>query len=313
MSHLIMRDAVILAGRWASSALLCLAVMSPAQATESAPVAKPSEESKSETTDPFWQERTRGWFWYEKKPDDREPPVPRLPATGSAKPDGKEKKPPEVITHEALTKRADELMKIAFVNPTKANVEAYLRVQTMLVNKSSTFADVWQRVIWENPELDFAAQGRPVNAAAIKVYDREQDSRQRQTIASLVKDHALLFFFKSDCPYCHQFAPLLKNFEAAYGLRIFPVSLDGGGLPDFREFRTDAGQAQRLNVTAVPAVYLVNPSTNHIKPIGFGILSETELANRLFKVSTDTTGTGDAAASVMGANERPKLSARSQP
>jgi len=238
----------------------------------------------------FWNKKSEGWFWYKEPPKEitlpLEPAEKLIPRPSQPKPD-KPSKAAEVMAHESMTKRADELMKIAFINPTKENVEAYLRLQTLIVNKSSQFADVWQRVVWENPDIDFASQGRPVNSAAITVYDRELDQSKRKVISDLGREHGLMFFFKSDCPYCHQFAPLLKNFEAAYGIKVFPISLDGRGLPDFPQFRTDGGQAAKLNLTAVPAVYLVNPTTNEIKPIGFGILSESELANRLYTVTVN--------------------------
>ena len=232
----------------------------------------------------FWRKRSDGWFWY-KDPKPPIQPVPVRPPV-SATP-AKPVKAAEVLAHEALTRRADELMKIAFISPTKENVEAYLRLQTIVVNKSSQFADVWQRVMWENPDMDFATQGRPVNSAAISVYDRELDQSKRKVIAALGREHGLMFFFKSDCPYCHQFAPLLRAFAAQYGIRIVPVSLDGRGLPDFPDFSNDAGQAAKLQVSAVPALYLVNPATNVMKPIGFGILSESELANRLYTITVN--------------------------
>ncbi|MBL8510270.1 MAG: conjugal transfer protein TraF [Betaproteobacteria bacterium] len=233
----------------------------------------------------FWQGKQDGWFWYRQPPigpTEAPKPVDKPAIAAIAAP----AKPPELLLHERLTKQAEELMKIAFINPTKENVEAYLRLQTRVVNQATRFSDQWQRVLWANPELDFANQDRPVNAAAITVFEREEAEKKRRTVAQLGRDHMLMFFFKGDCPYCHQFAPLLKRFEAAYGLRIFPVSLDGGGLPDFREPRTDNGIATRLNVSHVPALFLVNPATQQLQPIGVGILSEVELLTRLYTVAT---------------------------
>jgi conjugal transfer pilus assembly protein TraF len=275
------------------AAALVVCIHSPASNAQDVSEKQNAKPERSTTAIPpseFWRNKSEGWFWY-KDPAKEDSPANAVVEKPAIKPapvkPAKPIKTAEVLAHETLTQRADELMKIAFINPTKENVEAYLRLQTLVVNKSSQFADAWQRVIWENPDMDFASQGRPVNSAAISVYDKELDLSKRKVIANLAQEHSLMFFFKSDCPYCHQFAPLLKNFEAAYGIKIFPVSLDGRGLPDFPSFRTDSGQAANLKVSSVPAVFLVNPGTGQIKPIGFGILSESELANRLYTVTVD--------------------------
>jgi conjugal transfer pilus assembly protein TraF len=155
-----------------------------------------------------------------------------------------------------------------------------------LVAKASRFADVTQRVAWASPELDPTLQGRPVNAKAIEVFEREQTETRSLSVAELGKDHVLFFFFRSDCPYCHAFAPTLEAFQARYGIQVVPVSVDGGGLPGFPHPRRDNGIVRTLNVTQVPAVFLAQPFTGKITPIGFGVLSESQLLERIAIVST---------------------------
>ena len=144
------------------------------------------------------------------------------------------KKPSELVEFEALQKRVEDLRNIAIINPSEHNIRNYLNIQNFVIEKASTFADVAQRVIWATPELDPTVTGRPVNAKALEVFDREQALARTNTVARLSQTHALFFFFRSDCPYCHQFAPLLRDFEAKFGLHIVPISVDGGGLPEFR-------------------------------------------------------------------------------
>ena len=95
----------------------------------------------------------------------------------------------------------------------------------------------------------------------------------------------LIFFFRGDCAYCHAFAPTLAAFQARYGLRVEAVSVDGGALPGFAEARRDNGIATALRVTQVPAVYLAQPFTGKITPIGFGVLSEAQLLERITAVA----------------------------
>ena len=96
----------------------------------------------------------------------------------------------------------------------------------------------------------------------------------------------LFFFYRSDCPYCHAFAPTLAAFQARHGIQVVAISVDGGPLPSFPNARPDNGIATALKVSQVPAVFLAQPFTGRITPIGFGVLSESQLLERLAIVST---------------------------
>ena len=223
----------------------------------------------------YWRRQEEGWFWYRDPPPARsaKPATPPLAATSVGK-------TPEIVAHEALKARLEQALAVAYMNPTEANVRAYLVLQTQAVRRASTFADAWQKVVWATPEFDFTLE-RPVNATALEVYDREKQEAQIRTAEQLARTHVLFFLFRSDCPYCQQFAPLLKRFEQKFRLPVFAISLDGGTLPDFPLARVDNGIAATLNVTQVPALFLASPRTHVIIPIGYGVLSEAELLERL--------------------------------
>jgi conjugal transfer pilus assembly protein TraF len=232
--------------------------------------------------DSYWRDRERGWFWYDDPlPERSEVPKPKPKAVAAIAAPSAPKKPNELVEFEALQKRVEDLRNIAIINPSEQNIRNYLTIQNFVVEKASTFADVAQRVVWATPELDPTVTGRPVNAKALEVFDHEQALARTNTVAQLAGTHALFFFFRSDCPYCHQFAPLLKDFEAKFGLQIVPISIDGGGLPEFRRPKVDNGIARALDVRQVPALFLAEPKGGKITPIGYGVLSESELLERI--------------------------------
>jgi len=234
-----------------------------------------------QVTQPYWGERERGWFWYrETAPQDKEKPKPRTAAPQAPA------RPAALLEFDALQKRVEELRNIAIVRPTEANIRNYLAVQAEVIDKASVFADVAQRVIWAHPEFDYTVTGRPVNAKALEVFDRDQINAREGTAFALARDHALFFFFRSDCPYCHQFGPYLREFEAKFGLTVVPISVDGGPLlPAFPNPKIDNGIARALDVREVPALFLVEPASGKIVAIGYGVLSESELLERLQVVS----------------------------
>lgn len=64
------------------------------------------------------------------------------------------------------------------------------------------------------------------------------------------------------------------------------ISVDGGHLPGLPDARRDNGIATTLKVAQVSAVYLAQPFTGKITPIGFGVLSEAQLVERIALVAS---------------------------
>jgi conjugal transfer pilus assembly protein TraF len=234
---------------------------------------------------PYWSDAWRGWHFYEDpEPDSQERPAPSPKVVSqTAKP--KATRPPELAEFERLQKTLEETRNIAIMRPTEANVRRYMELESRVVARASTFADVAQRVAWATPELDPTLQGRPVNAKALEVFEQQQMSQRSESIGALGRDHVLFFFFRGDCPYCHAFAPTLEAFQARHGIKVMAISVDGGAMPGFPDARRDNGIATTLKVSQVPAVYLAQPFTGKITPIGFGVLSEAQLLERIAIVS----------------------------
>lgn len=231
----------------------------------------------------YWSDTWRGWHFYEDpEPEPVDQPAP--PRITSAPPEPAAR-PPELVEFERLQKSLEETRNIAIMRPTESNVRRYMELEAKVVARASTFADVAQRIAWVTPELDPTLQGRPVNAKALEVFDQLQMSQRSESISALGRDHVLFFFFRSDCPYCHAFAPTLEAFQARHSIRVVAISVDGGAMPGFPNARRDNGIASTLKVTQVPAVYLAQPFTGTITPIGFGVLSEAQLVERIAMVA----------------------------
>jgi conjugal transfer pilus assembly protein TraF len=271
---------------------LCQAVSSGARAAEAieAPARDipevdpaPAPVPDADTILTYWRQHQEGWFWYR----DPLPPKPRPPVNTP-------KKPKDLSDFEALQQRLENLKKVAVMNPSDANLLAYMRMQRLVMDKSQTFADRWQRLVWSEPDLDYALSGRPTNAMAINVFDDQQRDRDAQTVRGLASTHGLIFVFRSDCPFCHRFAPILKRFEQEFGMTVLAVSMDGGTLPEYPDARADNGIATRLNARSVPALYLTQPSKREIRSIGFGLMSDSELLERIATLSRDRSDTSSS-------------------
>jgi conjugal transfer pilus assembly protein TraF len=193
---------------------------------------------------------------------------------------------------EALKKLREEVEQkraLAILKPSSENLRTYIVAQEALMDRASVFSDVWRRVIWANPDLNYQLRN-PSNNAAIQVRDGQRNRREGETLAALAKEWGLFFIFRSDCPYCHRLAPTLKLLSDQYGITVFPVSLDGGGLPDFPRPARDNGMAGALGVSVVPMVVLGNIKDRRLLPIGSGVLSAQDIVERIYILTQTKPG-----------------------
>ncbi|MCL1960638.1 MAG: conjugal transfer protein TraF [Desulfovibrionaceae bacterium] len=271
VAHLLARPVVSLA------AALLTGILASAAALAQDPATRPA---------PYWSDAWRGWHFYEDPlPEDQEAPPPASPSSQPPSPQAPTRAP-ELIEFERLQKTLEEYRNIAIMRPTESNVRRYMELEALVVNQASFFADMAKRVAWATPELDPTLQGRPVNAKALEVFDETERAERSRTVAELGNDHVLFFFYRSDCPYCHAFAPTLQAFQEQHGIQVVAISIDGGPMPGFPDARRDNGIANTLQVSQVPAVFLAQPFTGQITPIGFGVLSESQLLERIAIVSS---------------------------
>lgn len=253
---------------------LVLMVVPGAWADEAATsVAAVAQDAPAEAA--YFERHADGWFWY------RDPKLPRpAPAAKPEQPKAAESgKDDPVKVIEAEHKAMEQALDRAIVTPTPENVKAYLELNQHLMAQAGDFADAWRGAIWSNPSLDYSLVS-PVGSSAYVKAD-EDATAYEQKLMQAAQDWGLVFFFRGTCPYCHKFAPLLKQFAEHYGFRIVDVSLDGGGLPEFPNPQPNNQAAQNLRVEAVPAVYLVNPRTRQVVPAVFGLVGWSDLVQRV--------------------------------
>jgi conjugal transfer pilus assembly protein TraF len=225
--------------------------------------------------------------WYcdaEDEPIQKRPVSPGTPQPMSKRLEIKDLKTAEQMRAE-LKRRED----LAVMNPTDRNLKDYLELWQLTQEKGSIFADNWRRVVWQTPELDYSLK-RPTNNAAIKTYDATREANEEQQLRMLAKDHGLIFFFRSDCPYCHAMAPVLKMLSEKYGIEVLGVSVDGRGLPEFPNPRNGRAQAAAWGIERVPALFIGSKETGDKAAIGFGAMALTDIVNRIFVLTGTKPG-----------------------
>lgn len=190
-----------------------------------------------------------------------------------------------------IREEVEEARAAAVLDPSADNVAHYIRVQRAQLDRASRFADVWRRVLWAEPELDYTLV-RPVGQLAKKVWLDERAQTRDAAVKATAGRYGLFYFFSSTCAACEAFSPVLKAFADAHGLTVRAVSVDGGPSLYFPDAVADAGQraAMGLGDAPTPAVALFDAETKDVTPVAFGIVSAADLADRIFLLTTTEAG-----------------------
>ena len=228
-----------------------------------------------------------GWHFY---CDPQEEPPETEAAPQTAPPVVDERSATERI--EAMRKALEEARAEAILDPTPEKVAAYLRLQQETLAKAAAFSDAFRRTVWATPELDYTLR-RPVGALAKRVWSDGRREARDAALARLGERYGLIYLGRAGCAGCRVFGPLLRAFATRHGLDVLAVSLDGGALEGWPEAVTDNGHAARLGLgggpgrspAPVPGLVLFDTATRRVVPVGFGVMAEDQMAERIFALT----------------------------
>ena len=229
----------------------------------------------------FFNDHARGWFWYED-PDfldeEFEPKKGPQPSDPTLTQEPKLKTAVERLKE--VQAQLAELKAKAILEPTRANVKVYQEKQMAVMNQSQAFSDAWLMNVYLNPSLDENVKNPRAQGARFVVYEEERN-KNRHLIESLKDRYGLFYFYSGSCAYCKAFAPILKQFADKYGWDVMAISLDRTPSELFSHWQPDNGIADRWNVETIPAVFAINPETNHVIPIANGFTAIDAMEQRV--------------------------------
>ncbi|MEO8402130.1 MAG: conjugal transfer protein TraF, partial [Gammaproteobacteria bacterium] len=146
----------------------------------------------------YYKNHAKGWHWYDdpKKQQDED--------------ENEESSDPvaQMDTVRATIKRA---LDQAVLKPTQENVIKYKIIQDQLSRQADKFSNVWREIKLEHPELDYSLI-HPTNNAGRMIESDQIQVREDQAIKKILSKNGLFFFYRSTCPYCRAFAPIVKQF-----------------------------------------------------------------------------------------------------
>ena len=226
---------------------------------------------------------TLGWHFYCDRAEEQQQAEP-VPTQPPPPPPGNAQSATERILE--MRHALEEARAEAILDPTPAKVTAYLRLQQETLQRAAAFSDAFRRTVWASPELDYTLK-RPVGALAKQVWSDERRQARDAALARLGDRYGLIYLGHAGCAACRVFGPLLRAFATRHGLEVLAVSLTGDALEGWPEAVADNGRAARLGLgdAPVPALVLFDTKTQRVRPVGFGVMAEDEMAERLFALT----------------------------
>lgn len=213
----------------------------------------------------YLERKAEGWHFYEKPATDK-----RSKATSHD----------PLKQLQAFKHKVERLKARAVLHPSFDNVRAYMQLQKCLIQKASVFARRWLEVVYTTPSLDYTRL-HPTSQAARHVYLDMERQKTYSRIRLLAQTHGLFFFFSGDCPYCKNFAPIVKMFSDTYGWNVLAISMDGSTLPEFPEAVQDNGSSARLGITLTPTLLAISPKYKEVIPLSYGMTSHDQIIDRI--------------------------------
>jgi conjugal transfer pilus assembly protein TraF len=230
--------------------------------------------------------------------------------------------PPEIAELEAYQKALSEAGQTASWNPTPTNVERYIRLQKVSLDKGGLFSDLWRRVVWNNPDLDYTLQ-RPTGAVAKTEFDAERQSDRDLFLRSVSPEIGVFYIYSGVCGPCRIASPIIKAFSDRYGVPVKVISTDGAANPVFGPTLPDRGQLKAWGIEhqVTPALLIfqsptpkgrdgeaaprtvatVEGRTLQLRPcrqprgcltyLGAGVMSVEDIAERFFVLLSKDPGT----------------------
>ena len=219
-----------------------------------------------------WLDRkAEGWAWYE----DRAPKEAGESSNESQKP---------MTATEMMAesrKQLEESLATAVLNPTQENILAYILIQRRWLDQTSQFSEGWVRLLLDHPELDPTAFDFPVSHYGRGLSRQLKDQEKESYIRRLSQQYGLVFFYNGGDRVSQAFGQIVQQLGKKYDWEVYGVSCDGILLDGYLNNQTDQGMASEFGLTRFPALFAVNPGSNEVVPIAYGLASLDKVEDNL--------------------------------
>lgn len=254
---------------------ISLCVVGGANSSPSNPTVQPQQK---DTDTSFLDDRERGFFWFEKLPEEKKKELLEeiLKQSGSTP----KEKP---LSTTWFKKNFEKYKNAAIDNPyNEEAMRTYLFLEKFMMDRSIAFGYQRMKAIYKEPFLD-ATSTRPIASFGTSTMSQQAHKNKEVILKELGSIAGIFFFYNSENEFSQKQAPLIKYLERDYGFTVRAVSTDGKPLKSnlWDDYLVDNGQSEQLGVEVLPATFLFDPERNKVELISQGLQSLSELKKRI--------------------------------
>ncbi len=192
-------------------------------------------------------------------------------------------------TLDDLKKEVKATLERAVMDPSEANIAAYLEMNALLFEKAGRFAESWRDTLLKYPQYDWTATHPVVNFASTQL-SRERNRAVNATLKTL-KENWGLIYFADEGRLTSLMTPLVNRFARATGLELVTVATSEAALKMLPEAKLDRGEAaiatpNGLSIfPALVALHRTDKSWRDARLLATGVVDITELGRRLERIA----------------------------
>ena len=192
---------------------------------------------------------------------------------------------------EEVREKLERLQVLSVMYPTEENLMNYMVFQQEQVERASRYSEVWKKVLWKTPNLDYTLKS-PISSLGNQIEIDKKNQEREVILKTISKRYGIFFFYSSKCVYCHKYTPILKSFISEYDIDVMPISIDGIIIEEWPNSKLDQGQSKffdsfNMKDKPVPATFLFDQLTREVIPVGYGLLTYDELSDRIFELISE--------------------------
>ena len=229
----------------------------------------------------FYQDKARGWFWYEDPEVEMGEDMKDVLDKKDVQPESstqqdKSTDPNYTEQLQKYKKTLEDKKAKALMSPTYSHVKEYMTAQKDMSDRASLFSEQWQRVVLTTPALN--PEVKNPTSHYISHVKKDEDRMARQAaLARMAKTYGLFLFVSNNCSYCKAFAPVVKTFAEAHGFEVIVISLQGSVDADiealFPTIWKNNGMAETFGIQSAPALMAYSAKDDDLIPITYGATS----------------------------------------
>lgn len=234
--------------------------------------------ASSNSSSDFFEQRYRGWIWFEEKEKQREAKENEAKLRNQLRQEALRTKAREEV--EKFVKELEDLKYMMIRYPESIeHMLAYKQKEKIMMDNAIKLGETVRLTNFLNPELVDHIEN-PINLYGRRIKEDMDKKSQNQEITDLATKVELFLFFAGSCDYCKQLEPVLNDFVKKYKFKIEAVSLDGAESKYFKTHH-NINLAQQLNANGtleqVPTVFVVTNDGKERFELIRGAASFTEM------------------------------------